>query len=107
MLASVNSSDAPPLKRPAAFASFTIPVACAPLGISVLPSTSTGALTVAEKFWPGVLVFEPIASSNTTAITVSAGTTIGLGRGAASFATGLEALDDASGADELASFPDC
>src|ERR1051326_4366084 len=107
MLARVNSSDAPPLKRPAAFASFTIPVACAPLGIAVFPSTSTGALTVAEKFCPGVLVFEPIASSNTTAITVSAGTTIGFGRGGASFAAGLEALDDPSGADELVSFAAC
>src|SRR6266478_2646893 len=98
MLASVSSSDAPPLKRPAGLAFFTMPVARAPLGMATLPSTSTGSRTVAEKFWPGVLILEPTGSSSTTEITVSAGTTMGLGRGGASLA-GLLELAPGSGVD--------
>src|SRR6476646_4896656 len=89
MLASVSSSDAPPLKRPAALASLMTPVARAPLGIATRPPTSMGSRTDAEKFWPGVAVFEEMDSSRVTEITVSAGTTRGLGRGAASLAAGL------------------
>lgn len=82
MLVKVNESTAPPLKRPAAFASFTVPVARAPFGITTLPSISTGSCTVALKACPGVLVFEPTVSSKTTLISVSAGTTTGLASGA-------------------------
>jgi len=74
-LASEMESTAPPLKRPADFASRTIPVTRAPFGIATLPSTSTGAAIEAEKFWPVAEVLEPIASSRTTVIVVSAGTT--------------------------------
>ena len=77
-LASEMESTAPPLKRPADLASRTIPVTRAPFGIATLPSTSTGEATVAEKFWPAAEVLEPIASSRTTVIVVSAGTTRGL-----------------------------
>src|SRR5216684_5976289 len=98
MLTSVSSSDAPPLKRPAGLASFTMPVARAPFGMATLPSTSTGSRTVAEKFCPGVLILEPTRSSNTTEITVSAGTTSGRGRGGASLA-GLLELAPESGVD--------
>ena len=41
------------------------------------PSTSTGEDTVAEKFCPVAEVLEPMASSKTTEIVVSAGTTSG------------------------------
>src|SRR5581483_2621534 len=82
MLVRVSSRAAPPLKRPAGFASFTMPVAGAPLGITTLPSTSTGSSTVAEKVWPDVAVLELRASSVTTAIFVSAGTTMGSETGA-------------------------
>src|SRR6266404_1663723 len=99
MLTSVSSSDAPPLKRPAGLAFFTMPVARAPFGMATLPSTSTGSRTVAEKFCPGVLILEPTGSSSTTAITVSAGTTRGRGRGGASLA-GLLELAPGSGVDE-------
>src|ERR1700680_1643487 len=97
MEVSSSSSTAPPLNRPAAFASFTIPEARAPLGIATLPSISTGASTVATNLWPVVLIFDPTASSRTTEIDVSAGTTIGLGFGAASlFADAeLDGEDDA------------
>src|SRR6266849_8339608 len=70
--------------------------------MAVLPSTSMGWLTVAAKVWPGVLIFDPTASSRTTVITVSAGTTTGLGRGGAS-AFGVDFADSESGADEFAS----
>src|ERR1700686_870341 len=101
MLSNVSSSEAPPLKRPAGLAFLTTPVARAPLGIALLPSTSTGWLTVAAKFWPGELILEPTGSSRTTLITVSAGTTMGLGRGAS--ALGAERADSEDGDDEFAS----
>src|SRR5262245_28480608 len=87
---------APPLKRPADFASRMIPVARAPFGIATLPSTSTGAETVAEKFWPVVDVFEPIDSSKTTEIVASAGTTMGLVATASDLPED-ELLEEASG----------
>src|ERR1700686_4726387 len=108
MLSNVSSSEAPPLKRPAGLAFLTTPAARAPLGIALLPSTSTGWLTVAAKFWPGELILEPTGSSRTTLITVSAGTTMGLGRGASALgasALGVEESED--GADEFASVADC
>src|SRR5260370_41986242 len=86
MLDSATERTAPPLKWPAAFASRTIPVARAPFGITILPSTSTGEATVAEKFWPEEEVLEPSASSRTTEIVVSAGTMIVLGDSAARMA---------------------
>src|SRR2546427_11057869 len=86
-LASEMESTAPPLKRPADLASRTIPVTRAPFGIATLPSTSTGAATEAEKFWPVAEVLEPIASSSKTVIVVSAGTIRGLKT--ASHAAGL------------------
>src|SRR5260370_11988001 len=86
MLDSATERTAPPLKWPAAFASRTIPVARAPFGITILPSTSTGEATVAEKFWPEEEVLEPSASSRTTEIVVSAGTVMGLGDSAARMA---------------------
>jgi hypothetical protein len=67
------------LKRPADFASRTIPVARAPLGIAILPSTSIGEETVAEKFCPVEEILEPTDSSRTTVMGVSAGTTRSLG----------------------------
>src|SRR5260370_25078923 len=94
MVASVSSCCAPPLKRPAGLASLTMPVARAPLGMATLPSTATGWLTVAVNCWPEVLILEPTGSSNTTEITVSAGTTIGLGRGGASRAGLAELAPD-------------
>src|ERR1700719_1419370 len=103
MLASVSSSCAPPLKRPAGLASFTIPVARAPLGMATRPSTSTGSRTDAENCCPGALILEPTGSSSTTEITVSAGTTIGLGRGGASLAADWLELAPESGEDEFAS----
>src|SRR5262249_31229613 len=68
-----------PLKRPAAFASLTVPRARAPFGIATLPSISMGVSTVASKAWPGVAVLELSDSSRTTSMAVSAGTTKGLG----------------------------
>src|SRR5215813_4877791 len=111
MLARVSSREAPPLKRPAGLASFTRPVARAPLGIQTLPSTSMGAFTVAEKFCPGRLILDPTDSSKTTVITVSAGTTTGFGRAAASRAAVLEAeappAAPESGEGEAASLEAC
>jgi hypothetical protein len=49
------------------------------LGIATLPSTSTGAETVAEKFCPADEILEPRGSSRTTVIVVSAGITRGFG----------------------------
>ena len=42
-----SSSKAPPLNRPKGFASTTVPLADAPAGITVLPSTLTGEARVA------------------------------------------------------------
>src|ERR1700730_16422165 len=107
MLVRVNSSDAPPLKRPAGLASFTMPEARAPFGMASLPSTSTGSRTAAGQVCPGGLVFEPTGSSSTTEITVSAGTTIGFGRGGASLTAGLLEVAPESGEDEFASVAAC
>src|SRR5262249_42084941 len=74
-----SSKREAPLKRPAAFASLTVPLARAPLGIATLPSISMGVSTVASKACPGVAVLELSDSSRTTSIGVSAGTTNGLG----------------------------
>src|SRR5579864_5153891 len=79
MLVSSSASDAPPLKRPAAFASFTTPSARAPLGIATLPPISTGDSMVAENLSPECAVFELMVWSSTTEMTVSAGTTKGFG----------------------------
>jgi hypothetical protein len=78
-LASDTERTAPPLNRPAGFALRTIPVTRAPLGIAILPSTSIGEETVAEKFCPVEEILEPIDSSRTTVMVVSAGTTTGFG----------------------------
>src|SRR5215472_4226129 len=77
----VNSSArlAPPLKRPADFASFTTPSARAFLGIATLPSISMGAAMVAENLSPEWAVLELMVWSSTADMTVSAGTTKGLG----------------------------
>src|SRR5690348_13672474 len=74
---SVTRSTAPPLNRPRGAASATVPVAAAPAGITVLPATSTGFATVAEKLSPAWLVFDPTAWPSRTVMTVSAGTTMG------------------------------
>ncbi|PYV89384.1 MAG: hypothetical protein DMG90_11480 [Acidobacteria bacterium] len=50
---SLSRRTAPPLNRPRGLASTTVPVALAPDGITTLPSTSTGAATVAENDCPG------------------------------------------------------
>src|SRR5215467_2127670 len=99
MLVSSRASDAPPLKRPAALASFTTPSARAPLGMATLPSTSTGSWIVAENLSPELAVLELTVWSSTTAITVSAGTTRGFGSSA--FFTALLA-DSAADGEELA-----
>jgi hypothetical protein len=52
------------------------------------------------KVWPDELVLEPIVSSRTTEISVSAGTTSGLGRGGASFFAGVAALSEAEAGEE-------
>src|SRR5215467_15709547 len=99
MLVSSSASEAPPLKRPAALASFTMPSARAPLGIATLPFISTGDSTVAENLSPEWLAFELMVWSRTTEMTVSAGTTRGFGSSA--FLTALLA-DSAADGDEFA-----
>src|SRR5579863_6863560 len=79
MLLSETASTAPPLNRPADFASRTIPVARAPFGIATRPFTSIGEETVAAKVCPFDDVLEPTGSSSTTEIVVSAGIVIGFG----------------------------
>src|SRR5207249_7516344 len=74
---SLSCSTAPPLKRPSGLASTTVPEALAPEGITVLPSTSTGLATVAEKLWPGWLILDPTDSPSLTVIMVPVGTTTG------------------------------
>jgi len=69
-----NCSEAPPLKRPRGFASTTVPLAAAPAGIAVLPSTETGLASVAVKVSPAELIFEPTACPRRTVKTVPAGT---------------------------------
>ncbi|MGC2828257.1 MAG: hypothetical protein WB994_01325, partial [Candidatus Acidiferrum sp.] len=54
------------------------------LGITTLPSTSTGDSTVAVNVWPVSLIFDPTVSSSTTAIHVSVRTTMGIGFASAS-----------------------
>src|ERR1700682_19719 len=105
MLVSVSSNAAPPLKRPAGLASTTLPVNRAPFGIAVFPSTSIASLKLASNFWPGWLIFDPTGSSRTTAINVSAGTTMGRGRGAGSFGADLAA--SCAGEAELLSLAAC
>src|SRR6202790_3066079 len=75
------NSDAP-LKRPAALALVTVPLACAPLGMTSCPSTTTGSTTVAEKDCPSLAVLELSDWSSTTSIAVPWGTIIGWGAGA-------------------------
>src|SRR5215470_2791684 len=99
MLVNSRARDAPPLKRPAAFASFTTPSARAPLGIATLPSISTGDSMVAENLSPEWAVLELMVWSSTTEITVSAGTTRGFGSSAL-FTAFL--VDSAAGGGELA-----
>src|SRR5690242_19472191 len=82
MLVSSSARLAPPLKRPATLASLTTPLARAPLGMATLPSISTGDSTVAVKESPERAVFELMIWSRTTGMTVSAGTTRGLGSSA-------------------------
>src|SRR5215472_4482506 len=79
---SESRSNAAPLKRPRGLASSTVPDAVAPLGITVLPSNSTGSLTVAEKLSPVWLILEPTALSSRTVITVPAGSVTGFGASA-------------------------
>src|SRR5438105_13480964 len=82
MLVSSRARAAPPLKRPAALASFTTPSARAPLGMATLPAMSTGDSMVAENLSPAWAVLELMVWSSTTEITVSAGTTRGFGSSA-------------------------
>src|SRR5258708_38240563 len=60
-----------------------------------------GRWPVAAKAELGLLIFEQTASSRTTVITASAGTTTGLGRGASAF--GVDFAGSEAGADEFAS----
>src|SRR5215472_7734879 len=99
MLVSSSARWAPPLKRPAAFASFTTPSARAPLGIATLPSISTGDSMVEENLSPELAVLELMVWSSTTEMTVSAGTTSGFGSSA--FFTAFLA-ESATDGDELA-----
>src|SRR5690349_11544918 len=50
----------------------TLPAASAPLGTTTLPSTSTGAATLALNWSPELLSFEPTASARRTVMTVPA-----------------------------------
>src|SRR6266700_2496750 len=99
MLVNSSASVAPPLKRPAAFASFTTPSARAPLGMATLPSISTGDSIVAENLSPAWAVLELMDWSSTTEMTVSAGTTSGFG--SSDLFTALLA-DSAADGEELA-----
>src|SRR5262249_15531445 len=62
----LTCKTAPPLKRPSGLASTTVPDASAPAGITALPLTSTGLLSVALKLCPGWLILEPIACPSRT-----------------------------------------
>ncbi|PYX09758.1 MAG: hypothetical protein DMG88_04680 [Acidobacteria bacterium] len=75
MEVSFSLSNAPPLKRPSGLASTTVPVALVSAGITVLPATSTGLVTVAEKLCPASLIFDPTACPSRTVIIVPAGMT--------------------------------
>src|SRR5690349_17413208 len=99
MLVNSSAREAPPLKRPAAFASFTTPSARAPLGMATLPAISTGDSIVAENLSPALAVLELMVWSSTTEMTVSAGTTKGFG--SRTFFTAFFA-DSAADGDELA-----
>jgi len=75
---------APPLKRPDAWASVTVPTALVPAGISVVPLTTTGEEKVASKLWPSWLILDPTACTSLTRSVVPAGITTGAGGGVAS-----------------------
>jgi len=94
-------SVAPPLKRPEAWASVTVPPARVPAGIAVTPLTTTGDENVASKLWPSMLIFDPTACTSLTRRVVPAGTTTGAGGGGGSAATGsagaAASVDGASG----------
>src|SRR5215472_995535 len=68
-----TSRSAPPLKWPMALAATTVPCAAAPSLITVLPSTTTGSATVAEKPCPAWLVSELSDSPRRTVMCVPAG----------------------------------
>src|SRR5512142_269344 len=65
---------APPLKRPSALASATVPAALAPAGISVWPLTVTGSATVPEKASPELLRLELRVSPRRMTMCSPAGT---------------------------------
>src|SRR5580704_6356403 len=87
MLLSSAASVAPPLKRPEAWASVTVPTARVPAGMTFTPFTTTDEDRVASKRVPSSLSFEPIAWTRVTWITVPAGTTMGGGGGGGGGAT--------------------
>src|SRR5882724_6631322 len=72
---------APPLKRPAACASVTVPATLEPAGATALSRTTTGSANDAWNRSPTLLVFEPTALLRRTVSTVPAGITTGFGGG--------------------------
>jgi len=78
---SAMSSEAPSLKRPALWASVTVPLTLDPAGATVLPCTTMGSVSVASSGSPGLLVFELSSCCVRTVNTVPAGMTTGLGGG--------------------------
>jgi hypothetical protein len=81
MVFSAISSVAPPLKRPALCASVTVPETREPTGMTDLPPTTNGCVSVALNGSPRVFVFELRVSCRRTVKIVPAGTMIGFGCG--------------------------
>jgi len=81
MLFNLRLRVAPPLKRPEAWASVTVPTARVPTGTTVLPLTTTGEENVASKLWPGSLILDPTDCTSLTRRVVPAGITTGGGGG--------------------------
>jgi hypothetical protein len=109
MLFNLRLRVAPPLKRPEAWASVTVPTALVPTGTTVLPLTTTGEENVASKLWPGLLILDPTDCTSLTRRVVPAGMTMGDGGGGGVDSTGGAgaaasvggASGDAGEADEL------
>ena len=95
---------APPLKRPEAWASVTVPTALVPTGTTVLPLTTTGEENVASKLWPGSLILDPTGCTSRTRRVVPAGITTGGGGGGGVGSTAgggaVASMGAGSGADE-------
>jgi hypothetical protein len=88
MLFNLRLRVAPPLNRPEAWASVTVPTARVPTGITVLPLTTTGEENVASKLWPGSLILDPTDCTSLTRRVVPAGMTTGAGGGGGVDSTG-------------------